>query len=190
MQKQLAAVIDSFENAQARLRRLSDKISEQAWNKHPGPGRWSAADCVEHLNIASRAYLPLFRDASVEARQLGGRPTTHYRKDALGWFMTMMIGPMRHIGKFRFMKVKTTRAFVPKGGQSRGKLLSEFVRLQADIITLTKVADGLPLDRVKILSPFGGRIKYNAYSGMLIVARHQHRHIDQAEEAAGNRQAS
>ena len=184
MQKQLAAVIESLENAQGRLRRLTDKISEQAWSKRPGPGRWSAADCVEHLNITSRAYLPLFRDALVEARLLGGGPTPHYRNDALGWFMTMMIGPMRHIGKFRLVKIKTTPAFVPKGGQSRGELLSEFVTLQADIVTLTRVADGLPLDRVKILSPFGGRMKYNAYSGMVIVARHQHRHMDQAEEAA------
>ena len=184
MQKQLAAVIDSLEGAQSRLRRLSDGISEQAWTQHPGPGRWSAADCVEHLNITSRAYLPLFRDAAVEARQLHGTPTTHYRKDALGWFMTMMIGPMRHIGKFRLMKIKTTPPFVPKRGQSRGELLSEFVKLQADIITLTRASDGLPLDRVKVVSPFGGRMKYNAYSGMVIVARHQHRHIDQAEKAA------
>ena len=98
--------------------------------------------------------------------------------------MTMMIGPMRHIGKFRLMKIKTTPPFVPKSGQSRGELLSEFVKLQADIITLTRASDGLPLDRAKVVSPFGGRMKYNAYSGMVIVARHQHRHIDQAEKAA------
>jgi hypothetical protein len=43
----------------------------------------------------------------------------------------------------------------------------------------------LPLDRVKIVSPFGERMKYSAYSAIVVVARHQHRHIDQAEEAAG-----
>jgi hypothetical protein len=182
VQKQLAAIVDSLEDAQARLRLLGDGLSDEAWNRHPGPGQWSAADCVEHLNITSRAYLPLFRDALVEARQLRG-PTTHYRHDPLGWFMAKMMGPMRHIGKFRFMKVKTMPAFVPKEGQTRGDLLSEFVQLQADIVTLIRVADGLPLDRVKVVSPFGGRMKYSAYSAMVIVARHQHRHLDQAEEA-------
>jgi len=82
------------------------------------------------------------------------------------------------------VKIKTTPKFVPKGGQSRSQLLSEFVRLQADLITLIRSADELPLDRVKIVSPFGGRMKYNAYSAIVIVARHQHRHIDQAEEAS------
>lgn len=184
MQQQLAAIVDSLDKAQARLRRLSDSVSEEAWNRHPGPGRWSAADCVDHLNITSRAYLPLFRDALVEARQLRVGPTTHYRKDPLGWFMATMMGPMRHVGKFRFMKVKTTPPFVPKGGRTRGDLLSGFVQLQADMITLIRAADGLPLDRVKVVSPFGGRMKYSAYSGMVIVARHQHRHIDQAAAAA------
>jgi hypothetical protein len=42
----------------------------------------------------------------------------------------------------------------------------------------------LPIDDVKIVSPFGGRMKYGAYSAMVIVARHQHRHLEQAEAAA------
>ena len=98
--------------------------------------------------------------------------------------MSVMIGPMRHIGKVRLGRVKTTAAFVPKGRQSREKLLSEFVKLQADLIAITSKSDGLPIDRVKIVSPFGGRMRYNAYSAIVIVARHQHRHLDQAEEAA------
>ena len=184
MQTQLAEIIDSLDGAQARLRRLSDRISEQLWNAHPEPGGWSAADCVEHLNLTSRAYLPLLRDASVEARQLRADPVTHYRKSGLGWFIAMMVGPMRHVGKLKLMKVKTTQPFVPRGGQSRSELLSEFVTLQADMITIIRTDDGLPLDRVKIVSPFGGRMKYDAYSALVIVARHQHRHIDQAEAAA------
>ena len=173
-----------MELAQTRLRRLSDRVSEDAWTRHPESGGWSAADCVEHLNLTSRAYLPLFRDAIVKARQFRGGPVAHYRIDALGWFMTRMVGPMRHVGKTRLMKIKTMPPFIPKGGQSRTELLSDFVRLQADIITQIRTADGLPLDKIKIVSPFGSRIKYNAYSAMVIVSRHEHRHIDQAEEAA------
>jgi len=182
VQKQLAALIASLEDAQARLRRLSDDTPEKAWNNRPGPERWSAADCVEHLNMTSRAYIPLLRDAIVEARQLN-RPTSHYRRDPVGWFLSMMIGPMRHIGKLKIGKITTTADFVPKGGQSPPQLLSEFVRLQSELMTIIRSADALPLDRVKIVSPFGGRMQYNAYSALVVVARHQHRHIDQAREA-------
>jgi DinB family protein len=184
VQQQLATIIHSLESAQARLRHLSDNVAEKVWSRRGADGQWSAADCVEHLNITSHAFLPRLRDASVEARQLRADPTTHYKRDAIGWFLSMMIGPMRHIGRLRLVKVKTLAPFVPKGGKSRSQLLSEFVRMQADLVTLIRSADGLPLDRVKIVSPFGERIKYNAYSAMVVVARHQHRHIDQAEEAA------
>jgi len=183
VQKQLATLIDSLEDAQARLRRLTDDTPEKAWNNRPGPARWSAADCVEHLNLTSAAYIPLLRDAIVEARQLHTPASPHYRRDPVGWFLSMMIGQMRHIGKFRIGKITTTADFVPKGGQSPGELLSEFVRMQAVLMTMIRSADALPLDRVKIVSPFGGRMQYNAYSALVVVARHQHGHIDQAQEA-------
>ncbi|MFL5622106.1 MAG: DinB family protein [Gemmatimonadaceae bacterium] len=183
MQKQLAAVVDSLESAQSKLRRFADTVAADAWSRRPGNDRWSAADCVEHLNLTSRAYVPLLRDAIARARELGG-PTKRYRLDLLGRFMSMMIGPLHHIGKFRIGRVKTTPPFRPRGGETPEELLSDFVRLQAELITLIRSADGLPLDRVKIVSPFGGRMKYNAYSAIVIVARHEHRHIQQAEEAA------
>jgi hypothetical protein len=183
MQEQLAAVVESLESAQSKLRRLADNVSDAAWFKRPRSDRWSAADCIEHLNLTSRAYVPLLRDAIARARPLGS-PTSRYRLDALGRFMSMMIGPLHHIGKFRIGRVKTTPPFRPKGNRTRDELLSDFVRLQAELITLIRSADGLPLDRVKIVSPFGGRMKYNAYSAIVIIARHEHRHLQQAEEAA------
>ena len=81
-------------------------------------------------------------------------------------------------------RVKTLPPFVPKPGRSRSEILSDFVRLQAELAAVISSGDGLPLDGVKIVSPFGGRMKYSAYSALVIVARHQHRHIDQAEAAA------
>lgn len=184
MQQQLRAVSDSLESAQSRLRRLSDKISDRDFSKRPGSERWSAAECVEHLNLTSKAYLPLLRDAIARARERGGAPRKRYRRDPLGWFLSAMIGPRRQLGKFRMPRVKTTPRFVPKAGRSRSEILSDFVRLQAELAALILAGDGLQLDRVNIVSPFGGRLKYSAYSALVIVARHQHRHIQQAEEAA------
>ena len=184
MQKQLAEIIQSLESAQSHLRRLTDKMSESDWNRKPAVDQWSAAECVEHLNLTSRAYIPRLRDAVARAGEVRHSPTQHYGHDVLGWFLSKMFGPLRHLGKFKVLRVKTTPAFVPKAGRSRTEILSDFVRLQTDLISLTRQADGLPIDDVKIVSPFGGRMKYNAYSALVIVSRHQHRHLEQAEEAA------
>lgn len=184
MQRQLKAITDSLRSAQTRLRRLSDELSDENWSKRPGPDRWSAAECVEHLNLTSKAYLALLPDAVMRAKKRGGPAQKHYRRDALGWFMSMMIGPLRRLGTFRIVPVKTTPKFVPKRGRSRTEILSNFMRLQAELAAVIRSGDRLPLDQVKIVSPFGGRMKYSAYSALVIIARHQHRHIQQAEEAS------
>jgi hypothetical protein len=183
MQKQLSALVDSFESAQQKLRSLSDKVSSAQFTKRPAPDAWSAADCVEHLNLTSRAYVPLLRTAIAEARLLRSAPSQQYSMDLLGRVFAFMMRPMGHIGKFKLVRVKTTGPFTPRGGQTREQLLSEFVRLQADLIGLIHGADGLPIDHVNIQSPFG-KMRYNAYSALEIVAQHQHRHLQQAEEAA------
>jgi len=187
LQKQLADIVQSLESAQSHLRRLTDRLPESDWNRKPAANRWSAAESVEHLNLTSRAYVPLLRDAVASAGEARHSPTTHYRQDGLGWFLSKMFGPLRHLGKFKVGRVKTTPAFVPRAGRSRTEILSDFVRLQTDLISVVRSADGLPIDDVKIVSPFGGRMRYNAYSALVIVSRHQHRHLEQAEEAAHHR---
>jgi HAMP domain-containing protein len=183
MQKQLAALVRSLESAQGKLRSLADAVTEGDWSKRPKPQAWSAADCVEHLNLTSRAYVPLVTDAVSRARLMNAPPTDSYHLDFAGRAMAFMMRPLKHVGKFKIGKVKTTGPFTPRGGQSREQLLSDFVRLQSELISLIRSADGLPIDRVKIQSPFG-RMRYNAYSALEIVAQHEHRHLQQAEEAA------
>jgi hypothetical protein len=183
MQKQLAAIIESLDSAQRMVRSLSDKVSASQWSKHPAPEAWSAADCVEHLNMTSRAYVPLLRTAIDEARSMRARSSDTYHMDIPGRVLAFMMRPMKHIGKFKLGRVKTTGPFTPRGGQTREQLLSDFVRLQSDLVGLIRDADGLPIDRVKIQSPFG-KLRYNAYSALEIIAQHEHRHLQQAEEAA------
>jgi hypothetical protein len=95
-----------------------------------------------------------------------------------------MIGPRRRIGKFGMPRIKTLPKFTPAKVRSRSEILSDFVKLQAELTSLLRSGDGLPLDQVKIVSPFGDRMKYSAYSAFVILERHQHRHIQQAEEAS------
>jgi hypothetical protein len=184
LQRQIAEIVQSLESGQSRLRGLTDKLPESDWNRRPTANGWSAAECVEHLNLTSRAYVPLLRDAVASAGEVRHSPRKHYRHDALGWFLSKMFGPLRHLGKFKVVRVKTTPAFVPRPGRTRTEILSDFVRLQAELISLVRSADGLPIDDVKIVSPFGGRMRYSAYSALVIVSRHEHRHLEQAEEAA------
>jgi hypothetical protein len=45
---------------------------------------------------------------------------------------------------------------------------------------MARECDGLAIDKVQIVSPFGEKIRYNCYSAFVLLHRHQERHIQQA----------
>ena len=48
--------------------------------------------------------------------------------------------------------------------------------------SLYREADGLPIDRVRLTSPFQPRTRYSVFDALAILPRHAHRHLRQAEE--------
>lgn len=179
---QLAAIVAQFEAAQARLHRLLPTVPADRWSVRADPARWSVAECVAHLNLTGQVYLPLLRAAWAEARALGAPVPERYRRDLAGWLLSFAVGPMPRLGRWAFGRTRTIAAFVPSGDLPRERVVAEFDRLQAEQIALTRAADGLALDAVRITSPFKAKLKYNGYSCLVILPRHQHRHLWQAEQ--------
>ena len=60
--------------------------------------------------------------------------------------------------------------------------MADFDQLQVTLASLVRSADGLPIDEVRLESPFDRRVKYNLYSTFVIIPRHQMRHIVHAED--------
>ena len=133
---------------------------------------------MSHLNLSSEALLPLVRDAPQQARDRYEPTPLRYRRNALGWLAWKIIAPQGGL------KITTTSHFVPAAAQPIDDLVRDFIRLQAGIVSCVRSADGLPLERVKVRSPFHGRMTYNVYAALTLVPRHQHRHLHQAEQAA------
>ena len=176
MQGQLATIIEEFEAAQQRLDRLIAGLPEEKWSMTNDPARWSVAQCIAHLNLTSRAFIALIRDALEKCRSIDGKPPGRYHMDFAGWMIWRASGPGRGFGRMR-----TTPPFVPQGELARESVIAEFARLQEEQIKCVGEADGLPLGRVRVTSPFNARLKYNVYSALSILPRHQHRHLQQAE---------
>jgi len=187
MNPQLSKILESLGAAADKVDRLIASVPEERWHAHPGPGAWSAAQCIEHLNITSEAYREPLRRALEEARALpaGARFEGRYRCDPLGWIMASVVGPAPRIGGKRRGRVKTPAPFLPAGEPSRDDVVEAFRRHQAWLVEILRECDGLPLRRVKVASVFVPSVSYNLYATLLVVARHQHRHLQQAREAAG-----
>jgi DinB superfamily len=181
MNAQLSAVIDQFERARDRMRRVSASTPDDRWAVRRDPARWSVAECIAHLNLTSRAYIPSLR-AAFESHPVSMSPAHRYRRDAVGWLIGAFSGPMPRIGRFKFGRTKTRASFVPAGSLDRRQLVADFESLQDEQIALTREAVGRPLEAIRIVSPFEPRLSYNAYSCLWLLPRHQHRHLEQAAE--------
>lgn len=59
--------------------------------------------------------------------------------------------------------------------------LAKFDRYQGEQIKLVQTSEDLPIDKMRIDSPFNARVSYSIYSALVILPRHQRRHIVQAE---------
>jgi hypothetical protein len=79
--------------------------------------------------------------------------------------------------------MKTPDAFVPPTIEPKDKVVGEYETLQRELIALLEGAADLALVKIKIVSPFNARSKYNAYSAFRLIPTHQRRHLGQAERA-------
>lgn len=175
---QLHAIVDDLDAASRRLQTLGAGVLCDVWDRRPAAGQWSPAECIEHLNLTSRALIPMLHQALEDARRVAPRTLSPYRRDVMGWLVWTVLAPSSGL------KTKTIPAFVPEATPPAECLMAEFERLQAAVVACVRAADGLPIDRVKLESPFDARVKYNLYSVLTLVPRHQHRHLLQAQRAA------
>ena len=134
---------------------------------------------MAHLNLTSRASLPLLKAALHEAADDRNGVALKYRRDVVGWMVWRLIAPSNGL------RTRTLPAFVPSGDEPVEMILADFTRLQSEVIECVRAADGLPIDRVTLRSPFDGRVRCNLYAALTLIPRHQHRHARQAERAAG-----
>ena len=159
---QLHALESELAEAQARLHR----VPVDSWQTRPAPGRWSAGEHVVHLTLTTRAFLPLLEEALRNA-PAGNGP---YKRDFIGWMLYKVIEPPARI------KVKTTAQFEPPQ-VDRETAFRDFDAAQDQLSDFLRRADGRALDKVKIVSPFDGRVRYSAWSALRILAAHQRRHL-------------
>jgi hypothetical protein len=177
----LAAIVRDLEAAQRRLHELVAATPGDRWARRASPESWSVSECVSHLNLTSKAYIPLLRDAFAEAKVAGLPAPQRYRRDFMGWLVSVFAGPLPRIGRRRLGRAKTIPRFVPGGELDRATVVAEFDALQRQLVELARGAEGRPLEQMRIASPFDSRVSYNAYSALVILPRHQQRHLWQAE---------
>ncbi len=180
---QLEAVAEEFARVRARFAALESRVSDEEWIARPAPNAWSVSECVAHLNLSAAAMLPRMRQAFAEARELPPIGARKYRGTMLGRMLASMLGPVPIVLGIKLGKSRTAAPFVPGTELPRAQIASEFRHWNTEEAALVREAEGLQVDKTTLESPFVKGARYDGFSALWIVARHEHRHLKQAERA-------
>jgi hypothetical protein len=176
LSSQLAEISAQLDAATREASAVIQGLSPAQLHQRAAPDSWSVAECIVHLNMTSKEYLPILDEALERARQAGATDTRSLKMDVMGRMLRWMLEP-----PVRF-KTKTTNQFQPQDVEPLEEVLPAFVSLQGELKTRVEKANGLAIDKAKIASPFNDRIKYNLFSAFQILVTHERRHIWQADQ--------
>jgi DinB superfamily len=146
-------------------------------NARPAAGSWSAAECLQHLNIATDSYFPIWQQIIANAGPRKAEMNAPYRADFWGRLLSWILEPPART------RSKTPPPFEPAASGTIESALSGFLDRQQRIVATLHRCRGRAIDRVRIASPVDRRIRYSIWSSFLVVAAHQRRHLWQAEQA-------
>lgn len=172
--EQLSALLQQIQRVTKAADQLISGRPDAVLCARPHPGRWSAAECFDHLARTTQVFLPPINNAIAAAPGLAGR-----RKLRTGTVASVLI---RSLEPPYRLKHKVPAHLAPRH-QDFSTAWTAFLNSQPHLSRAILSAAGRAIDGVKIQSPVCARLSYNAYGALGILAAHQRRHLWQAEQA-------
>lgn len=166
-----------FEAAKQQLRQLATGLTDEQFNWRPEPGRWSIAQCVDHLRVTGAQVLPRIDQGIAHARARQWFSPGPFRYGFLGDWFVRANGATERPPRRGF---KAPGLYAPSAEQPLSRMIPAFVQLQDDLISRVRNANGLDLAPVKVNSPVSRWIRLSLGQWFALVAAHQERHLGQA----------
>ena len=163
--------------ADARATAIMKDLSIAQLNWKAGPDAWSVGQCLEHLCLSNEVYV----EPMAEALN-GGRagPVAEITPGWFGrWFIRKYIEPTT-----QKKRARAPRRAVPVAYQLDLTILDRFIASNAKIRNIITRAQRYDVNRVRFKNPFVPLIRFTVGTGFQIIARHNHRHLLQAERVS------
>lgn len=173
-------LLSDLDEASASARRLVEGLSNEQLNWQPTAEAWSIGQCLEHLCITNEQYLPAIEGS------LAGKTKGQAERITPGWFGRWFIESFIEPSG-RTKKAKAPKKIAP-ASQVDGAVLERFLSSNEKARKLIARASEYDVNKIRFKNPFIPLIWFTVGTGLVIVTRHQHRHLLQAEkvkEAAG-----
>ena len=159
--------------------RLRPLTSDQL-NRRPSYDRWSAGQCLEHLNIVSGYFLPSLKARLRLAQTKGSKPTSQVRSGWLGRYFTETTRENRGLGA---SILRQPKQFAPTGVRLSGTVVEAFNRQLDELLRVLLLARQVDASAVRIPNPLYPWLRLRLTDVLEILIVHTQHYLKFAEQA-------
>ena len=167
-------LVSELHAADLRADSVAKELSSEQLNWPPRQNAWSIGQCLEHLRMTNEIYLPAISIALNKGVQ------TKVDQISLGWFSRWFIrnfvGPDPNAPRVQAPKK------IQPDKQVEPFVLDAFFRSNARARELIMRAGDYDVNRIRFKNPFVPVLRFTVGTGFEIIAKHQSRHLCQAEK--------
>jgi hypothetical protein len=153
---------------------LAGTLRDDQFNWKPPTGGWSVAQCIDHLNVTARTYLPKLDEGIADAIRRGMYGEGPFR---YGWLARLFVSATEPPPRF---KSKAQRVFQPAAARPRPETLAAFRAYQVQFVDRLRQANGLDLARARVQSPAVKLLRLPLGAAFAVMLAHERRHMAQA----------
>ena len=153
-----------------------NQLSLKELNNKVAPDKWSALECIEHLNRYGDFYLPEIKSRIAKGKKSEAEAT--FKSGLLGNYFAESMLP-----KEKLNKMSTFKSMNPAGSQLDKGVLTKFIAQQKEILNLLDSARTTNLTKTKTGITISNFIKLRLGDTFRVVIYHNQRHIVQANNA-------
>lgn len=163
--------------AHQRLRPLT---SEQL-NRRPGYDSWSAAQCLEHLNLVGGYFLPALKTRLRLAQAKGSAADRRVRSGWLGRYITQSATQHDGLGD---SLLRRPRQYAPTGTRLTGTVVEAFNRQLDELLRLLLLARQVDAGAVRVPNPLHPWLRLRLTDVLEALVAHAQRYVKQATQTA------
>jgi hypothetical protein len=163
-------LLDLLVSSQQTLLATVVRLTTKQWSFNPGEGRWSIAECAEHLALSEEALLGIVRGQILESPAAPEKTAAARGRDGV------VVGAMRD----RSQRRKTFDFLVPRSSApTPTEFVEAFLTKRAATLQYARETGDVLHHHFATLDPLGD---LDAYQWLLLLASHTERHVAQIDE--------
>ncbi len=143
--------------------------------------KWSAAQCLMHLNSYGDYYLPALQNSIEEAKRKEWRSATNFTTSFIGNWFTKLMQPKGEAKTIK--KMKSPKNHSPITNENSDIVLATFIDQQETLLQLLEKAKEVDLRKAKTPVSISRFIKLPLGDTFRFLIAHNYRHVLQADRA-------